>query len=323
MKKTLLKLLPLAIMYTGFAHAGELTFKKEKEYLSKYFDANEVITDFYIHQKDSDSVNEQSVFLFRVRGEAGSEASSTICVNAFEIDRVEKRFLSSKKTVYYNHQLVNATKIKAIRPLTTEEKLKLGFDADEEEDIGRVELSDGTAFYALTPSRSTYSVCGKGTGKNQVNSKSALAVEYYNVYTSSCFKREEPSYPRLGRARDNTSYFYGDDAKPVFERCQTQHAKLMKDIEEKAAEKAQARKAADERFEVEKKTHKMIPGVQILGQVGVTRAQYLVSRCFHFNRFTDKELTKEEWRNTKCGGYYREEIEDLLREMRVRGLIYN
>ncbi|MDC7707709.1 hypothetical protein [Vogesella indigofera] len=323
MKKIILQLLSIAAMSTGFAHAGGLNFVKEKENQFKYFDANDTITDLYIHQKASGPDGRNYVFLLRVPRESGSEVLSSICVNSFEIDRIEKGFFSSKKTVYYNHQVVNASKIKTIRPLTTEENIKLGFDADENEDIGRVELSDGAAFYALTPAQSSYSICGRVRGENQVINKSALAVEYYRGPKDFCFKQEELIYPRLQLARDDVSYFYGNDARPMFDACKMRHAKEIKENEARAAKEAQALKEANEKFELEKKKHKMIPGVQILGELGAVVAKDLIHNCYRGDFLDFYKKTKDEWRKTECLGYYMEEIDGLRREMRIRGLIQN
>jgi len=317
MKKSFQIILIFASL-SGLAHANDLFFKKEKENSFKYFSSEEEIQTLYIADKSEDAESNKHVFLFNAKPK--QDLTVTICADIFEITQVKNKLLSSDKTVYYNNELINATKIKSIWPASTEELAQLGLDKIGRYDIGKLELTDGTNLFVADPSSSTYRVCGKKSGENFAGEK-LVAEHYFTVLTKTCLKQAKKVIPSLGSSRGRFSYFYGEEAKYLFDECiEKENGEIIK-IKEIQEVKERAIKEDNDRFEEEKKRHKMIPGIQILGDIGVVRAKDLAYRCLHYNFLTDGGYTKRERKNYKCDSYYEEEVQDLQREMRIRGLV--
>ncbi|NUU04086.1 hypothetical protein [Herbaspirillum robiniae] len=90
----------------------------------------------------------------------------------------------------------------------------------------------------------------------------------------------------------------------------------------------QARIDADALFERQKAKHKMRAGVQLLGDMGAEQAKRLMRNCEDIPNLLppnrgESSMMKEQWRQSRCGGYYKEGVADLLRKLRIRGIVSN
>lgn len=307
---------------SGISYAAEFELKKDAENQFDYFDSTESVEDLHIIRRSiSDSAN-----LFKVDKKTLEQGPATICINVYEFSGVEKKFLSSKITIHYKHQKINATKIKSMKPVGKDELASLGLNSEVYRNVALLELSDGKKLHIINPENSMYSFCRKVDGAPDIQPKAIKPVESYDyISETSCRKNNDIGYPILGPYYADVSFVYGGEVKRKIEACPTLEAKAKERAEKMEELKIQQAKEEDDRFEEEKRNHKMTPGATILGDVGLNRAKDLIYYCLRpvSNISFDFNLTKQQWRTSKCGGYYVEEVEGLRREMRLRGLINN
>lgn len=316
------KLIALAAVASGFCHAGVVNYISEEKNSLTYFESAEAIEN--LHIRTISGWKGEGDRVFSIKRKQGDKTLPYICSNVFEITKIKKGIFSSDKKIHYKHQLINANKILKITPASADEKLALGLSPDESEDIGVMELSGGNNIYVLNPAKSGYVFCGVVDGKIMTSTPIKGAASF-GITNDRC-KLSEPEWiPILGKADEPRSFHYGDEVKATFEACQAMEEEKKKSIEKaKEQERQRRQKKIDEeraRFEQQKRNHKMAAGVDILGDIGVERAKSVIAGC----RWSPlvASYTEDEFRIYKCGGYYYEEIENLKREMRIRGLIDN
>jgi hypothetical protein len=328
MKKRLLQFVSCFALALNLAQAGEVNLKPVSEQTQfTYFDSSESIADFKMRMEQVSGWRGMYVSAYKIPAPTDGARTSTLCVMPFVIDRVEKSFLSSKKTLYYNRMVLNASKLRAVRPLKPEEFAKLGLAADDQTVVRRIDLAGGVSLYAVGPNDSKYAFCGSdASGTPYVAEHFTPAAEYYQGRFNEsgelehCFAELKPVYQTLPESKEDYAFHNGDEADTTLGQCRAMKAAQDRRSEEYAAKQANIRRENEEQFDREKKAHKMISGVQILGNIGASRGRQLIHRCLSFNPMVDKGLSREERKQGKCQGYYTEEVEDLQRELRLRGL---
>lgn len=324
--KTLAAILLLGV--SCITYAGEIRVQKEGGDIFKHFDGNESISELTIQATDDYEIRAQ---LYKLPEASSGRVTSTLCVGAFDIDRVEKEFIGSNKTIYYNFREINATKIRMLRPVTTEDRKKLGLLDNERPDIGRLELTDGTFLYVLAPQDVGFVVCGiDASGKPSASEKKLAPAEYYGIRKKRnsenegfCPVTSGPVYPALGSVSSgDTEYVQGSEGKKSLEYCRLKISEEAVKREDEKNQREKLMKEDDEKYEREKMQHKMVSGVDILGKIGIDRSQNLIARCLSHRRF-ERWISKYSRKFYKCDGYYDEEVEALQKEMRIRGLTNN
>ena len=312
------------------ASATNVEMKVEtKEWQTKYFDANENLTDLYEKMtEDGQNSDMPRLYQFKVEPDWG-QRPATICVKIIELTKFEKAMFSSTRNAEYVQQLVNATKITKVSTFKADDYAQLGITEQDMFWLSYVYLSTGERLTAINPrNNSGYLVCGMQNGEVKTNRQFSMTAQRQAVLKNSCSGYTKPSDQIRAALSLDVSYSFGAEPKAMLEDCAAKT-----DVEEKkaAAEKqkaAQARIDADAKFEAEKAKHKMRTGVQLLGDIGADRAKRLVNNCedtpnlLQSNR-GESSMTKEQWRQSRCSGYYKEEVADLLRELRIRGLVSN
>jgi len=325
--KNRLLLLPVLALALNLAHAAEVVIKPaSEEHQFKYFDSSESNASFAMLMKDGRAQGTVYVSRYDIPAPSGSARTATLCNMPFVVDRVEKGLLSSKKTVYYRRTPMNASKIAAVRNLKPEELAKLGLSTDDNVVIRRIDLVGGDAVYAVGPNDSHYAVCGKDeAGTPYLAEHFTKTSEYYrgsekDGQLKSCSPQAKQVYQTLPEAGVDYLFQSGSAAEPVLAQCREMKAAQEQDARDQEAREARNKYENEERFEREKKAHKMKAGVDLLGSMGAVRAHDLVHTCLKYNFMVDKDLSSEERKGMRCQGYYTEEVEALQRELRLRGL---
>jgi len=176
--------------------------------------------------------------------------------------------------------------------------------------LSYVYLNTGEKLTAINPrNNSGYLVCGMQNGEVKTNSKFSKTVQRHTVLKDSCAGYTEAKDQIMASLSLDTSFSFGAEPKALLEDC---------------AAKTEVYK---QKVEVEKQKA-MLTGIQLLGDIGADSAKRLVKNCEDTPNFLqpnrgESSMTKEQWRQSHCGGYYKEEVADLLRELRIRGIVSN
>jgi hypothetical protein len=312
------------------ASAAKVEMKaKTTDWQTQYFDASEVSTDLYEKMtEDGQNSDIPRVYQFKVEPEWG-QGPATMCVKIAELKKLEKAMFSSTKTAQYVLQLVNASKITKVTTFKADDYTQFGLSEQDQFWLSYVYLNTGEKLTAINPrNNSGYLVCGMQNGEVKTNSKFSKTVQRHTVLKDSCAGYTEAKDQIMASLSLDTSFSFGAEPKALLEDCAAKTEVYKQKVEVEKQKAAQARVDADAKFEELKAKHKMLTGIQLLGDIGADSAKRLVKNCEDTPNFLqpnrgESSMTKEQWRQSHCGGYYKEEVADLLRELRIRGIVSN